>query len=306
MSKNNEIIENIANAEYQHGFESNIEQEFIPKGLNEDIIRLISAKKQEPEWLLEFRLKAFERWQKMEMPSWAHLDIPEIDYQDIIYYAAPQPKKEVTEIDPELAETFEKLGIPSIIMEPLLGGRLAKLPKHLAERLKERDPQKSAASWAFRFAGTPESVLTVLSGMTYMEHLQDNIKTYSPLDALDEKELAFLEETAELMQKYPTIPCNDCKYCMPCPYGIDIPAILLHYNKCVNAGEIGTSSQDEGYKKARRAYLVSYDRAVPKLRQADRCIGCNTCMAHCPQSINIPHEIHKISAYIEKLKRGTL
>ena len=112
MSKNNEIIENIANAEYQYGFESNISQEFIPKGLNEDIIRLISSKKGEPEWLLEFRLKAFERWQKMEMPKWAHLDIPEIDYQDIIYYAAPQPKKVVTEIDPELEETFEKLGIP--------------------------------------------------------------------------------------------------------------------------------------------------------------------------------------------------
>ena len=112
MSKNNEIIENIANAEYQYGFESNISQEFIPKGLNEGIIRLISSKKGEPEWLLEFRLKAFERWKKMEMPKWAHLDIPEIDYQDIIYYAAPQPKKEVTEIDPELAETFEKLGIP--------------------------------------------------------------------------------------------------------------------------------------------------------------------------------------------------
>lgn len=112
MSKNNNLIENIANAEYQHGFESNIEQEFIPKGLNEDIIRLISAKKGEPQWLLDFRLKAFAKWQTMKMPSWAHLDIPEIDYQDIIYYAAPQSKPLKTEIDPELAETFEKLGIP--------------------------------------------------------------------------------------------------------------------------------------------------------------------------------------------------
>ena len=112
MSKKNNIIEDIANAEYQHGFESNIEQEFIPKGLNEDIIRLISKKKGEPEWMLDFRLKAFAKWQSMSMPKWAHLDIPEIDYQDIIYYAAPAPKKEATEIDPELAETFEKLGIP--------------------------------------------------------------------------------------------------------------------------------------------------------------------------------------------------
>ena len=112
MSKNNNLIENIANAEYQHGFESNIEQEFIPKGLNEDIIRLISAKKGEPQWLLDFRLKVFAKWKTMQMPKWAHLDIPEIDYQDIIYYAAPQSKPLKTEIDPELAETFEKLGIP--------------------------------------------------------------------------------------------------------------------------------------------------------------------------------------------------
>lgn len=112
MSKNNIIIEDIANAEYQHGFESNIDQEFIPKGLNEDIIRLISRKKGEPEWMLEFRLKAFAKWQTMKMPTWAHLDIPPINYQDIIYYAAPTAKKESTEIDPELEETFNKLGIP--------------------------------------------------------------------------------------------------------------------------------------------------------------------------------------------------
>lgn len=112
MSKNNNIIEDIANAEYQHGFASNINQEFIPKGLNEDIIRLISSKKEEPEWLLDFRLKAFAKWQTMKMPTWAHLNIPDIDYQDIIYYAAPKPKKEVTEIDPELEDTFNRLGIP--------------------------------------------------------------------------------------------------------------------------------------------------------------------------------------------------
>ena len=108
------------------------------------------------------------------------------------------------------------------------------------------------------------------------------------------------------MKQYPTIPCNDCKYCMPCPYGIDIPAILLHYNKCINAGEVATSSVDENYRKARRAYLVSYDRAVPKLRQAARCIGCDTCKTYCPQSIDIPKELRKIDAYVEKLKKETL
>ena len=109
---NNNIIEEIANAEYRHGFESKIEQEFIPKGLNEEIIRLISKKKNEPQWLLEFRLNAFAKWKTMKMPDWAHLEIPPIDYLDIIYYAAPAPKKETKEIDPQLEETFNKLGIP--------------------------------------------------------------------------------------------------------------------------------------------------------------------------------------------------
>ena len=202
-----------------------------------------------------------------------------------------------------LQQELDKRGIQSVIMEPLLGGRLAKVPEHIADRLLERDPSRSVASWAFRFAGTHPGVLCVLSGMTYMEHLQDNLKSYSPLVRLTESDLAFLEETAELMQKYPTVPCNDCKYCMPCPYGIDIPAILLHYNKCVNEGEIAGSKESENYRKARRAYLVSYDRAIPKLRQADRCIGCRQCVSHCPQSINIPKEIHRIGKYIEQLKR---
>lgn len=201
---------------------------------------------------------------------------------------------------------LEKRGIPAIIMEPLLGGRLSNVPEHIMMRLKERTPQSSVASWAFRFAGSPEKVLTVLSGMTYMEHLQDNIRTYSPLVPLSDEEKDFLEETAQLMLKYPTVPCNDCKYCMPCPYGIDIPAILLHYNKCVNEGNLPKSQQDENYKEARRAYLVGYDRNVPKLRQASHCIGCGQCNSHCPQSIDIPKELHRIDQFVEQLKQGTL
>ena len=201
---------------------------------------------------------------------------------------------------------LEKRGIPAVIMEPLLGGRLSKVPQHVADRLLERNPDGSVASWAFRFAGTPQGVLTVLSGMTYMEHLVDNLKTYSPLVPLQKDELDFLEETAQLMMTYPTVPCNDCKYCMPCPYGIDIPAILLHYNKCVNEGNVAGSRESENYRKARRAYLVSYDRAVPALRQADHCTGCRQCVEHCPQSIDIPRELHKIDRYIESLRQDTL
>ncbi|MFA7033228.1 MAG: Fe-S cluster assembly protein SufB [Bacteroidales bacterium] len=112
MKKKDNIIEDFTQNEYQHGFETKLDQDFIPKGLSEDIIKLISAKKQEPEWLLEFRLKAFRKWQTMKMPTWAHLKIPEIDYQNIIYYAAPKQKSDKREIDPELEATFDKLGIP--------------------------------------------------------------------------------------------------------------------------------------------------------------------------------------------------
>ena len=201
---------------------------------------------------------------------------------------------------------LEKRHIPAVIMEPLLGGRLSKVPEHIVTRLKQRAPEASMASWAFRFAGTFPGVLTVLSGMTYMEHLQDNLRTYSPLVPITDEEFDFLQQTADLMKQYPTIPCNDCQYCMPCPYGIDIPAILLHYNKCVNEGNLPTTSATAGYRQARRAFLVGYDRSVPRLRQASHCIGCRQCVEHCPQSIDIPAELHRIDHYVEQLKQETL
>ncbi len=113
IEEENKIINDFTKAEYKEGFVTDVEQEFVPKGLNEDIIRTISARKGEPQWLLDFRLDAFRRWQKMTEPKWGHLDLPKIDYQDIIYYAAPKKDADrPKEIDPELEKTFEKLGIP--------------------------------------------------------------------------------------------------------------------------------------------------------------------------------------------------
>ncbi len=109
------LLGEVTSGEYKYGFVTDIDTEVIPKGLNEDVIRLISAKKEEPEWMLEFRLKAFRHWQTMKMPKWAHLNVPEIDYQEIIYYAAPKQKKgpdSLSDVDPELLKTFDKLGIP--------------------------------------------------------------------------------------------------------------------------------------------------------------------------------------------------
>ena len=108
------IIEEVTGSEYKYGFVTNVETDTIGKGLNEEVIRIISAKKEEPDWMLEFRLKAYRHWLTMKMPRWAQLDIPEINYQDIVYYAAPKQKetKSWEEVDPELKATFDKLGIP--------------------------------------------------------------------------------------------------------------------------------------------------------------------------------------------------
>lgn len=203
-----------------------------------------------------------------------------------------------------LYEKIDKLGIPIVVMEPLLGGRLSNVPENIAAQLKERDPQASIASWAFRFVGSFPRILTALSGMTYMNHLEDNLKTFCNFIPMTEEELAFMEEMAVLMKEYPTVNCTNCKYCMPCPYGIDIPSIFQHYNNCVNEGIVAKDKEQEGYKKLRKAYLTSYNKAVPTLRQADHCIGCGQCMPHCPQSIHIPNELHRIDRYVEKLKRG--
>ena len=109
----NEELKELASKEYKEGFVTDIEQEYVPKGLSEDIIRMISERKGEPDWLLSFRLDAFRRWQEMTPPTWGHVKLPKIDFQDIVYYAALKTRtSDEREIDPELGKTFDKLGIP--------------------------------------------------------------------------------------------------------------------------------------------------------------------------------------------------
>ena len=225
----------------------------------------------------------------------------QLNYLDWKYAKQINPRNTDAEY---LYNELHKRGIPMVIMEPLLGGRLSNVPDNIVERLKRRKPNRSVASWAFRFAGSLPGVQTVLSGMTRMEHLQDNLRSLAPLKPLTEEDFTFLQETATQMMQFDTIPCNDCKYCMPCPYGLDIPSILLHYNKCLNERNLPESQQDPHFAAARRAFLVGYDRGVPKLRQAHHCIGCNQCSPHCPQRINIPKELHRIDAYAERLRQA--
>jgi len=199
-------------------------------------------------------------------------------------------------------EILEKREVPAWIMEPLLGGGLAMPHYKVRERMTQADPERSAASWAFRFAGSLANVTTVLSGMTFMDHLQDNICTYSPLEPLSGDDRRMLEDVTEISLKFRNIICTACQYCMPCPYGIDIPEIFTHYNRSLNEGNYPVNRESEDFRRARRAFLVGMERRVSPLRQAGRCINCGLCSPTCPQRINIPRELQRIDKFAEELR----
>jgi predicted aldo/keto reductase-like oxidoreductase len=170
--------------------------------------------------------------------------------------------------------------------------------------MKEMHPAQTAAQWALRYAATPPGVLTVLSGMVYMEYVKENIRALAPLVPMSDAEYAVLEKVTDILVDSQYIQCTTCQYCMPCPYGIDIPGVFAHYNRCVSAGQILAHASDPEYRKARREFLVGYDRSVPRLRQASHCIECEQCLPKCPQSIDIPIEMRRVDAYAEKLRAG--
>ena len=192
-----------------------------------------------------------------------------------------------------LYETLAKMDIPVVIMEPLLGGRLARYNYALAQELTPLDPEATLAKWALRFCGTFPKVMTVLSGMTRTEHIEENLATFSPLKPCSDAELAALERAAQAYLRLETIPCNSCNYCMPCPYGLDIVALLQFRNAILSAKTMPSAKE----------VLRAYAKAVPEeLRRADHCTGCGRCSPHCPQSIDIPREIAAIDEWIDSLK----
>ena len=185
-----------------------------------------------------------------------------------------------------------KRNIPVEIMEPLLGGRLAGYNYAIANELSPLDPESSLAKWAFRFCGSFPNVMTVLSGMSSVEHMEENIATFSPLKPCTKRELAALERAAEAMLKLNTIPCTDCKYCMPCPYGLDIPQLFRFRNDILSAK----------VKPSDAEVLKLYRQMIPEaLRRAEHCTGCGICSSHCPQRINIPKEIAIVDEWIDSV-----
>jgi len=193
--------------------------------------------------------------------------------------------------------------VPIWIMEPLLGGGLA-VPHYKArERMMQADPNASAASWAFRFAADFPNVVTILSGMMFKEHMQDNILTYSPFKPLSDAERSMLlNDISQIALENRNINCTKCQYCMPCPYGIDIPEVFAHYNRSMNEGNYPDDKQSPDYKRARRAFLVGLDRSVSPVRQAGRCTNCKLCLSSCPQRIDIPAQMQRVDKFTETLK----
>ena len=231
-----------------------------------------------------------------------HWDFVQIELNYLDWRHADEINPRNTDAEYLYAE-LEKRGIPAVIMEPLLGGRLAKQPDAITAKMRERDSRYSPAAWAFRFAGTPQGVLSVLSGMTYMEHLKENVSTYSPLVPLSADEEQWLLALAKDIYELKAIPCTTCNYCMPCPYGLNIPGIFAFYNNCIAEGIMPAAEGDENeYRRNRRAFLVGYDRSVETLRQADHCIGCDHCRSHCPQRIDIPKELQRIDRFVDQLR----
>lgn len=194
----------------------------------------------------------------------------------------------------------EKRGIQTVMMEPLLGGRLAKPQEVYVKRMKAMRPDDTPAAWAFRFCGTHPNVLTALSGMTLMEHLQENVKTFSPLDPCTSEELALLDEIAAGMVKYPTIPCTDCKYCMPCPYGVNIPANFAFYNACMNEDKLPPALETtSGYAEKKAAFVSEYKAAVKTEELATKCVACRECVSKCPQRIRIPDQMGRLARLLD-------
>ena len=200
-----------------------------------------------------------------------------------------------------LYNKLEKLGIQAVVMEPLLGGRLAKVPEEIADQLKAERAEATPASWAFRWVGTLPNILVALSGMTSMEVLEENVKTFSPLDPCTDKEKELLEHIADQMAGFPVVPCTACSYCMPCPYGVDIPGNFGYYNNAVNEKLLPLPSKDSpDYAERLQKYQQGYEQTLKTENWATKCMDCEECLPKCPQQIRIPNQLARVAELLNK------
>ena len=196
----------------------------------------------------------------------------------------------------------EKAGVQCVIMEPLRGGAFGRMASELTDQLKAVRPDDSTARWAFRWVGSYPNILTTLSGMNQMEHLVDNVQTFSPLEVCTEAENALLASIADQLAGYPTIPCTTCSYCMPCPYGVDIPANFAYYNEQVNDHVLPLpDKQAADYAARKQQFMEGMRKALPNAESwARSCADCEECLPKCPQQIRIPNQMARIVELLRK------
>ena len=201
-----------------------------------------------------------------------------------------------------LYDKLEKKGVQAVIMEPLRGGAFGRMAQELTDQLKAVRPDDSTARWAFRWVGSYPNILTTLSGMNRMDHLVDNVQTFSPLEACTEAENKLLAEIADQMAGFPTIPCTTCEYCMPCPYGVNIPGNFAYYNEAVNTHILPLpDKQAADYMSRKEQFAEGLRKALPDVAKwANQCTDCEACLPKCPQQIRIPNQMARI---VETLRR---
>jgi predicted aldo/keto reductase-like oxidoreductase len=186
-------------------------------------------------------------------------------------------------------EMLSERGIPVIVMEPVKGGALAGLGEKASEVLKKADPSASPASWAIRYAASLPGVLTVLSGMSSFEQVEDNLRTVENFRALSEDERKTLSEAAAIYRASGTIPCTGCRYCMDCPAGVDIPRVFSIYNHYRLVQPSNPGMADIVFRNTYRT-LTDSEKAVS-------CVSCGACVSLCPQGIEIPNFMKEITEF---------
>ena len=201
-----------------------------------------------------------------------------------------------------LYDKLEKTGVQAVIMEPLRGGALGKMNDDLTARLNAVRPNDSPASWAFRWVASHPNILTTLSGINQMEHMEENVRTFSPLEPCTEAENVLLAEIADVMAGFPTIPCTTCSYCMPCPFGVDIPGNFAYYNDAVDQKILPLPDKTSAdYMVRKQQFADGLLKALPdKSQWANQCTDCEACLPKCPQQIRIPNQMARI---VETLSR---
>lgn len=239
----------------------------------------------------------------MSLHDTVHWDFVQIqmNYLDWTY----NTRKGTQDNSKYLYDELVKRNIPVVVMEPIRGGALAKVNDGLRARMAEIRPELSPAGLALNYVASHPAVLTTLSGMSNMDQLVENINTFSPLNTLSDEEQSLMEnEIARLYGENPTIGCTACDYCMPCPYGIDIPGNFRVYDACTSQLLLPNPNgvHDKEFFRKRRIFLNRYKNSLDEKQRAEFCINCKQCVPKCPQGINIPNRLQRIEDLVSNLK----